>query len=56
MAADRAQLTRILPEETIHRSYWLVYHESVRDIRRIAAVADFIRDCVSAERAVFAAG
>ncbi|EAS49097.1 transcriptional regulator, LysR family [Aurantimonas manganoxydans SI85-9A1] len=55
MAADRPQLTRILPEETIHRSYWLVYHESVRDIRRIAAVADFIRDCVSAERAVFAA-
>ncbi len=56
MAADRPQLTRILPEETIHRSYWLVYHESVRDIRRIAAVADFIRHCVSAERAAFAAG
>jgi DNA-binding transcriptional LysR family regulator len=56
MAADRPQLARILPAETIYRSYWLVYHESVRDIRRIAAVADFIRDCVSTERAVFAAG
>ncbi|MEF2550770.1 LysR family transcriptional regulator [Aurantimonas sp. A2-1-M11] len=56
MAADRPQLVRILPDETIHRSYWLVYHESVRDIRRIAAVADFIRDCVAADRAVFSAG
>lgn len=53
MAAGRADLARVLPEQTIQRTYWLVYHESVRDVRRIAAVADFIREIVATDRASF---
>ncbi|MGD9914063.1 MAG: LysR family transcriptional regulator [Rhizobiaceae bacterium] len=37
----------------IRRSYWLVYHESVRPLRRIQAVASFIADAVEKERASF---
>jgi DNA-binding transcriptional LysR family regulator len=54
MAGGRPGLVRVLPELSIRRSYWLVYHESVRDVRRITAVADFIRDAVEAERSLFA--
>ncbi|NDV88279.1 LysR family transcriptional regulator [Aurantimonas aggregata] len=54
MAGGRMGLVRVLPEISIRRSYWLVYHESVRDVRRITAVADFIRDAVDNERDLFA--
>ncbi|NDW05807.1 LysR family transcriptional regulator [Jiella pacifica] len=53
MASRRAELVRILPEATIRRSYWLVYHESARDVRRIAVTAEFIRELVTAERGLF---
>ena len=53
MADCRPELERVLPQETVRRSYWLVFHESARDVRRIAAVADFIRELVEAERGVF---
>ncbi|MEN3793728.1 LysR family transcriptional regulator [Fulvimarina sp. MAC3] len=52
-AHRRGELVRILPDERITRSYWLVFHESVRDVARIAAVADFIREAVEAEKALF---
>ncbi|MBB4002528.1 LysR family transcriptional regulator [Aurantimonas endophytica] len=54
LACGRPGLVRILPEMSIRRSYWLVYHESVRDVRRITAVADFIRAAVERERDLFA--
>jgi hypothetical protein len=38
---------------TIRRSYWLVYHESMRPLRRIQAVAGFIAEAVERERAIF---
>ena len=53
IASRRPELVRILPEATIRRSYWLVYHESARDIRRIAVTAEFIRELVAAERGLF---
>ncbi|MGE0501046.1 MAG: LysR family transcriptional regulator [Rhizobiaceae bacterium] len=39
--------------EPIRRSYWLVYHESVRPLRRVQAVAEFIARLVEAERSNF---
>ncbi|MEX6507403.1 LysR family transcriptional regulator [Jiella sp. M17.18] len=53
MASRRPDLVRLLPEATIRRTYWLVYHESARDVRRIAVAADFIRELVEAERGLF---
>jgi DNA-binding transcriptional LysR family regulator len=38
----------------IRRAYWLVYHESVRPMRRIQTVAAFIAAIVERERALFA--
>ena len=37
----------------IRRSYWLVYHESMRSTRRIQTVAAFINDLVESERQMF---
>ncbi|EAU41234.1 Bacterial regulatory protein LysR, HTH motif:LysR substrate binding domain [Fulvimarina pelagi HTCC2506] len=52
-AQRRSELVRILPDERIDRAYWLVFHESVRDVARIAAVAEFIREAVETEKALF---
>lgn len=38
----------------IRRSYWLVYHESMRPARRIQAVAAFIGEAVERQRTLFA--
>lgn len=38
---------------TIRRSYWLVYHESVRTVRRIQAAASFITKATERERELF---
>ncbi|MEO9336370.1 LysR family transcriptional regulator [Mesorhizobium sp. SB112] len=37
----------------IKRAYWLVYHESMRPLRRIQAVAEFITKLVEKERGLF---
>lgn len=37
----------------IRRAYWLVYHETVRPLRRVQAVSSFIAAAVEAERASF---
>ncbi len=39
---------------TIRRAYWLVYHESMRPVRRVQAVSSFIAEAVEAERRLFA--
>ncbi|MGE0280782.1 MAG: LysR family transcriptional regulator [Rhizobiaceae bacterium] len=38
---------------TIRRSYWLVYHESVRTVRRIQVAASFITKAAERERELF---
>ncbi|PWE53148.1 LysR family transcriptional regulator [Metarhizobium album] len=40
------ELVEVLPERIIRRSYWLSYHESVRTLRRINVVANFISETV----------
>jgi DNA-binding transcriptional LysR family regulator len=50
------QMPELLPVKAIpviRRSYWLVYHESMRPLRRIQAVAGFIAEAVERERAIF---
>lgn len=37
----------------IRRAYWLVYHETVRPLRRVQTVASFISKTVERERALF---
>ena len=56
-----AFIARSLPElvpvnaaKPIRRAYWLVYHESVRPLRRVQAVAGFISEAVERDRALFA--
>jgi len=48
------ELVRLFPDISIKRSYWLSYHESLRGIRRIHAVTDFIATRVDACRNIFA--
>ncbi len=38
---------------TIRRAYWLVYHESMRSLRRVQTVAAFIARTVEGERQLF---
>lgn len=53
IALGRPGLERVLPEQGIRRDYWLVTHETARDLARIRAVADFIAETVQRERAIF---
>lgn len=49
-------LPELMPVEAvapIRRAYWLVYHESVRPISRIQAVASFITSAVEREKRLF---
>ncbi len=43
IAGPEPDLVRLMPERSIRRSYWLAYHESQREIRRVQAVVNFIR-------------
>lgn len=52
-ARNDAGLKRLFPAKTIDRAYWLVFHESVRDMTRIRTVADFISDLVTREKSIF---
>lgn len=42
LAMHHADLVPILPELRADRSYWIVYHESLRNIRRVKTVVDFV--------------
>lgn len=46
-------LVHVLPEKSIRRAYWMVYHESMRDLARIKTVAEFLSGLVSRERTLF---
>ena len=54
IARGHADLAPVTGVPAIRRSYWLVYHESVRAVRRIQAVASFISTAVERDRALFA--
>lgn len=53
-ASPNAELVRVLPEKSISRAYWLVYHESMRDLARVRAVSEFISEQVARDRHLFA--
>lgn len=41
LARDRG-LVRVLPELRAVRAYWLAVHETLRDVARVRAAADFL--------------
>jgi DNA-binding transcriptional LysR family regulator len=53
IARGRDDLVAVPVAKPIRRAYWLVYHESVRPLRRIQAVAEFITKAVEREKASF---
>ncbi len=53
MARRDATLRQVLPEIVLRRAYWLVVHEDLRQLRRIAVVADYLAGIVAADRAIF---
>lgn len=52
-AYSDADFVRVLPQKSIRRAYWLVYHESVRDLMRVREVTDFISAEVTRARSIF---
>ena len=51
---DDPTLRRILPDQTVHRAYWIVTHEDVRELARVRLVHDFIVELTAGMRARFA--
>jgi len=54
IAQEHPDLVPVSAAQPIRRAYWLVYHESVRPMRRVQTVATFIAELVEKERAIFA--
>lgn len=54
IARDAEDLVAVDAIAPIRRAYWLVYHESMRPVRRIQTVSGFIAELVEKERALFA--
>lgn len=54
IARAEASLRPVLPEQvSITRSFWLIVHEDMRALARIAMTADFIADAVRREQGLF---
>jgi DNA-binding transcriptional LysR family regulator len=53
IARSHGSLVRLLPDISIRRAYWTIYHESARDLARVRMVADFLHDLVREERQIF---
>jgi DNA-binding transcriptional LysR family regulator len=53
IAAGRMGLERVLPGESIQRTYWLVMHETSRHIPRVRAVSEYVAEIVRSERHIF---
>jgi DNA-binding transcriptional LysR family regulator len=53
IARSMPELVPVEAIPPIPRSYWLVYHETVRPLRRVQAAASFITRVVERERALF---
>lgn len=53
IARQHKELVEVKVTQTIRRAYWLVYHETVRPLRRVQVVSSFIATLVEAERAQF---
>ncbi|NTF30647.1 LysR family transcriptional regulator [Rhizobium skierniewicense] len=53
IARNDRDLTRILPDVTIRRSYWTAFHENARQLARVRTVVQFLQDIVTSERSIF---
>lgn len=53
MAAGVPGLVRLFPALRVKRSYWIAWHENLRVVRRVQAVAELLDAMVRAERALF---
>ncbi|WP_419909174.1 LysR family transcriptional regulator [Hoeflea sp.] len=53
LARPHKELVPVLPRKKVERTYWIVYHENLRNIRRIKAVVDFIAAETERERNQF---
>ena len=53
IASSMPELVPVNIVAPIRRAYWLVYHESVRPLRRVQIVAGFITRAVERERGLF---
>ena len=53
MARGDERLVPVLAEHGLTRSYWTVVHEDLRNIRRVALVAEFLAEIVARDRAMF---
>jgi DNA-binding transcriptional LysR family regulator len=53
IARAHPDLVPVPAADPIRRAYWLVYHESVRPLRRVQAVSAFIAGLVEKERGLF---
>jgi DNA-binding transcriptional LysR family regulator len=53
MASRDPGLIPVLPAHTLTRSYWTVVHEDLRNIRRVALVAEFLGEIVTRDRGMF---
>ncbi|MCR9137561.1 MAG: LysR family transcriptional regulator [Alphaproteobacteria bacterium] len=54
LARPHDDLVQVLPSLQVDRSYWIVYHENLRNIRRINTVTEFIAQQSELERRLFA--
>lgn len=53
IARQYPELVRVLPEFIINRAYYMVYHESARDLARVRTVADFITEAAQRDKTDF---
>lgn len=53
IARGDADLVRLLPEISIHRSYWTAFHENARQLARVRTVVEFLQESVASERRMF---
>jgi DNA-binding transcriptional LysR family regulator len=53
MARRDPGLRQVLPRMALRRSYWLVIHEDLRQLRRVAAVAEWLAGIAASDRALF---
>lgn len=50
---DDDNLIALFPEKKIQRSYWTVRHESMKSMKKVSVVADFLDEIVQAEKQIF---
>ncbi|WHA41214.1 LysR family transcriptional regulator [Agrobacterium larrymoorei] len=53
IARGDADLVRLLPDVSIHRSYWTAFHENARQLARVKTVVEFLQETVAKERRMF---